>query len=268
MGILNITPDSFSDGGKYLDPDRAVACAKAMIAEGADFIDVGGESSRPGSLPVSVEEELNRVIPIIRQLADSTLVPISVDTTKAIVARQAMEAGAKIINDISALRQDPGMVQVAALTDATVVLMHMQGEPRTMQDQPHYDDLIGEIHCFLAGRVALAQAGGIAATRILIDPGLGFGKCLGDNFELLGRLREFSDLGPILVGPSRKSFIGKSLNLPVDERIFGTAAAVAVATLNGAAVLRVHDVKAMREVVEIAHRCLTHTPSPSLAGPI
>lgn len=255
MGILNVTPDSFSDGGEFLKPDVAVAHAMRMAAEGADFIDIGGESSRPGSDPVSLEEELRRVLPVLKALRSVCDVPISIDTTKAGVAAAAMDAGAVILNDISALRFDSEMLQVLRNSGAAVVLMHMQGEPKTMQDHPHYDDLIGEIRLFLEERIAFLLDAGIERDRILVDPGIGFGKRIEDNFELLARLAEFADLGPLLVGPSRKAFLGKILNRPPHERLFGTAAAAAVAAMNGADILRVHDVGPIREVVEVVQRC-------------
>ncbi len=257
MGILNVTPDSFSDGGSFLNPGKAFEQAHLIAEQGADFIDIGGESTRPGAQPVSAEEELRRVLPVIEKLTGSINIPISVDTTKAEVAGEALAAGAEIVNDVSALRQDPCMAETIAQADATVILMHMRGEPRTMQVEPHYDDLITEVRGFLHERVRSAKDAGIAEDRILVDPGIGFGKRLGDNLEILARLREFSGLGPVLIGPSRKSFIGKILDVPVDERAFGTAAAVAAATLNGADVIRVHDVKEMLHVVEVAARCLT-----------
>ncbi len=256
MGILNVTPDSFSDGGIFNDPGRALEQAQLMAEQGADFIDIGGESTRPGAQPISPEEELRRVLPVVREVADSVEIPVSIDTTKAEVAREALAAGAEIVNDVSALRQDPRMAETVAQAGATLVLMHMQGEPRTMQIEPHYDDLMTEIYGFLHERVLSARDAGIDEDRILVDPGIGFGKRLGDNLEILGRLREFSGLGPVLVGPSRKSFIGAILDVPVEERAFGTAAAVAVATFNGADVIRVHDVKDMLHVVEVAGQCL------------
>ncbi len=257
MGILNITPDSFADGGRYLEPEAALERAYRMVDEGADFLDIGGESSRPGAEPVPLVEELRRVVPVVKKLAKELNIPLSVDTTKAEVARRVLDAGARIINDISALGWDENMAQVVARSGAAVVLMHMKGMPRTMQERPAYDDLMDEVHAFLSERLAYAQDAGIPQERILVDPGIGFGKRLDDNFELLGRLREFCDLAPVLVGPSRKSFIGGVLDLPVNERLIGTAAAVAVAAVNGADVIRVHDVEEMRQAAVIAHRCMT-----------
>jgi dihydropteroate synthase len=259
MGILNITPDSFADGGRFLEPNAALDHAYQMVEDGADFIDIGGESSRPGSQPVPLVEELRRVVPVVKKLAKKIDVPLSVDTTKAEVARRVLDAGARIINDISALGWDEKMAEVVAGAKATVVLMHMKGMPRTMQERPSYDDLMDEVHGFLSERITFALDVGIQTDRILVDPGIGFGKRLDDNFELLGRLREFCDLAPVLVGPSRKSFIGNVLDLSVGERLFGTAAAVTVATINGADVIRVHDVEAMRQAAVIAHRCMTGT---------
>jgi len=257
MGILNVTPDSFADGGRFLSMEQAVEHGVEMADQGADFIDVGGESSRPGAQPVSLDEEASRVLPVIQRLAPKVNIPISIDTTKAEVARRALLAGAKIINDISALRADPEMINMALKFHAPVILMHMRGDPRTMQDQPHYKNVVREIHDFLEERIIFAQARGLEADHIIIDPGLGFGKRLGDNYEILRRLREFADLAPILVGPSRKSFIGSVLEVPPGERLFGTAAAAAVATMNGAAILRVHDVREMRQVAEITYQCMT-----------
>jgi dihydropteroate synthase len=259
MGILNVTPDSFSDGGQFFDPIRAVEHAHRMIEEGADFLDIGGESSRPGSDSVSAEEEIGRVIPVIKALRGKIDVPMSIDTTKADVAERALGAGASIVNDISAMQWDERMPEVIRRSGATVVLMHMKGEPKSMQTDPHYDDLMGEIHGFLAARVEVALQAGIERERIFIDPGIGFGKRVGDNFEILGRLRELGNLGPILVGPSRKSFIGYTLDVPADKRLSGTAGAVAVAALHDADVIRIHDVKEMSHVVEIASRCMYDT---------
>lgn len=245
MGILNVTPDSFSDGGCYLDVQRAVAHAEAMVAEGATLIDIGGESSRPGASPVPVDEELARVVPVVRALADSTDVLISVDTCKGVVAQHALEAGAHIVNDITALCGDPAMATVITDMEACIVLMHMKGTPRTMQQAPQYDDVVSEICLWLQGKVQNAEAQGIAAERIIIDPGIGFGKTTEHNLEILKRLSEFRALKkPLLVGTSRKSFIGNLLDVPVTERVEGTAATVCWAIAHGADIVRVHDVKA------------------------
>ena len=247
MGILNVTPDSFSDGGRFIDIETAVRHGMQMVEEGADFIDVGGESTRPGSEPVPLEEELRRVLPVITRLAKSIPVPISIDTYKSTVARQAVEAGATIINDISALRYDPAIAEVAAEYRASLVLMHLKGTPRTMQQDPQYSDVVREVRDYLREGTRLAQERGV--NQIFVDPGIGFGKNLEHNLELLRRLREFHALGyPVLVGPSRKSFIGTVLDLPVTERLEGTAAAVASAIMNGASVVRVHDVKPLKRV--------------------
>ena len=245
MGILNVTPDSFSDGGCYLDVQQAVKHAETMIAEGATLIDIGGESSRPGASPVSVAEELARVVPVVCTLIDTVDVFISVDTSKAEVARQALEAGAHIVNDITALCGDPAMATVIAEMNAGVILMHMKGTPRTMQRAPQYDNVVNEIRLWLKERVQNAEAYGIGPERIIVDPGIGFGKTTEHNLEILKRLSEFRELDkPILVGTSRKSFIGNVLGVPVTERVEGTAATVCWAIAHGADIVRVHDVKA------------------------
>jgi len=252
MGVLNITPDSFSDGGRFLKTDDAIRRAEALAEEGADLIDVGGESSRPGSDPVPVEEEIRRVVPVIEQLANRLPIPISIDTYKADVARRAVAAGARIINDISALRFDPEMARLAAREGVPVVLMHMQGTPKDMQAHPVYTDVIREITEFFEARIRFAEQAGIARERIVLDPGIGFGKTTDHNLEILARLDEFRSAGrPLLIGPSRKSFIGRVLGLPVEERLEGTAAAAAVGILNGASILRVHDVRAMGRVARM-----------------
>ncbi|MDZ7330834.1 MAG: dihydropteroate synthase [candidate division KSB1 bacterium] len=255
MGILNVTPDSFSDGGEYFEPDRAIARGMELARQGADIIDVGAESTRPGAEPISAEEEIARLLPVIRGLANLVDVPISVDTYKAPVAEAALHAGANMINDISGLRFDPDMKFVVARFQVPVVLMHIKGQPKNMQQDPHYDDVIGEICDYLAESIEMALAAGIPRDRIIIDPGIGFGKRLMDNYEIIRRLKEFSRLEcPILVGPSRKSFIGKVLNLPPDQRLEGTIAAVVVAIQNGAHIIRVHDVLPMVRACQIADR--------------
>lgn len=252
MGILNVTPDSFSDGGHYLDADRAVAHAKAMVAEGATLIDIGGESSRPGAVPVPAEEELSRVVPVIRALAGAVDVPLSVDTYKACVARHALEAGAHLVNDITALHGDAEMAAVVAEMEAGVILMHIQGTPRTMQLAPHYDDVVDEIRQWLQERVQLAEASGIAPERIIADPGIGFGKTTAHNLEILKRLDAFRKLGkPMLIGTSRKAFIGNVLDLPLEERGEGTVATVCWAIAHGADIVRVHDVKTVSRVARM-----------------
>jgi dihydropteroate synthase len=252
MGILNVTPDSFSDGGRFLALEAAVSHALRLVEEGADIIDVGGESTRPGASPVSEEEEIRRVVPVIEELSKRIPVPISIDTYKASVARRALEAGACIINDVTALGGDEKIASVAAETGCPVVLMHMKGEPRTMQDDPRYQNLLSEIIGYLRKQAALALQAGIKAERIIVDPGIGFGKTVEHNLLLIRHLRQLRSLGfPILVGPSRKSFIGKLLDLPVEERLEGTATAVACAILYGAHIVRVHDVKQMKRVQKI-----------------
>jgi dihydropteroate synthase len=262
MGVLNVTPDSFSDGGQYFNTDRAVERACEMAEEGADIIDIGGESTRPGSDSISAEEELDRVIPVIQRFREQVDIPISIDTTKSIVAREAIKAGAHIVNDISALRSDPGMATVVAEHQVPLILMHMKGLPKNMQKDPTYVDLIGDIYAFLDERVDAAVEAGIARDRIIVDPGIGFGKTWPDNFILLNRLKQFHGLGcPLLVGVSRKSFIGWALNLPEDDRVMGTAAAVAASVLKGVHIVRVHDVKEMVQVVQIVDRIRNTIPS-------
>jgi dihydropteroate synthase len=244
MGILNVTPDSFSDGGRFHRFEDAVAQGMRMVQEGADIIDVGGESTRPGSDPVTLEEELFRVIPVISLLAQRTEVPVSIDTYKSEVARRALDAGAQMINDISALRFDPEMKKIAGEYQVPVVLMHIKGTPKDMQKDPRYDDVVGEVRGYLQESILIAEQAGMDKERIIIDPGIGFGKRLADNLNILKNLREFSILGcPILIGCSRKSFIGKILDLPVGERLEGSLAALALAVMNGANIVRVHDVK-------------------------
>jgi dihydropteroate synthase len=250
IGILNVTPDSFSDGGHFYDPEDAVRHAMTMIEEGADFIDIGGESTRPGSDAIAVDEELRRVIPVIERLTKVSPVPISIDTYKSAVAAQALDAGAVIVNDISGLHFDASMVEVISDHGASVILMHIKGTPKTMQTDPQYDDVVDDICEYLQEGIMNAEGKGIE--QIMIDPGIGFGKTLSHNLEIIKRLREFQRLGyPVLVGLSRKSFIGKVLDLPVEERLEGTAAAVAASIMNGANVVRVHDVKAIKRVVQV-----------------
>lgn len=261
MGVLNVTPDSFSDGGRYLDPGAALKHALEMVEEGADLIDIGAESSRPGAEPVPEAEELHRLIPVVQEVCRQVPVPVSVDTTKAAVARTAIAAGAAMVNDISACEADPAMLGVVAETGAGLVLMHMQGTPRTMQQSPRYGSVVDEVCEFLRARIQAAVQAGIAADHILLDPGIGFGKNLKHNLTLLAGLDAFQSLGrPILVGVSRKAFIGEVLGRRTDDRLMGTAAAVAAAVLRGASVLRVHDVSAMRDVVRMVHAIQTHTP--------
>lgn len=254
MGVLNVTPDSFFDGGRYYDPARAEERALEMIAEGADIIDVGGESTRPGADPVPAEEECRRVLPVIRRLSQAVDVPISIDTYKAEVAKAALEAGATIVNDITGLQRDPDMAKVAADYGAAVVVMHSKGDPKTMQLNPEYDDVVREVREYLEKGCERAIQAGVLPDRIWIDPGIGigFGKTAAHSLTLLRRLRELRPLGfPILVGTSNKSVIGNVLNLPVNERVEGTAATIAAAIAYGADGVRVHDVRVMRRVSEM-----------------
>jgi len=252
MGVLNLTPDSFSDGSSYASFQEAVAAAEKMVTDGADIIDVGGESTRPGAEPVSADEEIDRVIPVIEKLAGCLNVPISIDTWKAEVAKAALQAGAEIVNDISAMTLDSQMLATVAESDAAVVLMHSRGKPAEMQKNTDYTDIVAEIMTFLAARLEATLSAGIDAERVVIDPGIGFGKSVAGNLEIIRRLRELQPLNrPILIGPSRKSFIGAALNRQVSERVFGTAASVAVAMMNGASIFRVHDVMAMRDSVDM-----------------
>ena len=252
MGVLNVTPDSFSDGGIFFETAHAVDHAFAMVEEGADFIDIGGESTRPFSEGISVEEELSRVIPVIEGIAGKVSVPISIDTCKGAVAREALKAGASIINDISALRLDPGIASAAAKTGVPVILMHMKGTPKNMQKQPVYDDLITEIKDFLEDAVQRAVKAGISKDLILVDPGVGFGKTFDHNLQIIQRLSSFSTLGmPILIGTSNKAFIGEILGKEAHERVTGTMATVAVAAMNGAHIVRVHKVKEAVETVRV-----------------
>lgn len=252
MGILNVTPDSFYDGGRYFDRSRAEERAFRLVEEGADLLDIGGESTRPGSDSVTPEEEIRRVVPLIEFLAGRIPIPISIDTYKAEVARVSLQAGAEMINDISGLTFDPDLVSVVAESGVPVVLMHTLGRPQVMQENPVYRDLIAEIKEFLAGAIQKAERSGVRPENIIIDPGIGFGKTVEHNLEIINRLADFQALGkPVMVGPSRKSFVGKILDEPVDERLEGTLAAVAIAAWNGAEIIRVHDVRAARKVVRI-----------------
>ena len=251
MGILNVTPDSFADGGRYAQPRQAVDVALKMVDEGADIIDIGGESTRPGSDPVSVEEELRRVLPVIEEISGKTLIPISIDTYKSEVADRALQAGASIVNDISGMAFDAAMASVVARYGATAVIMHMRGTPKTMQYHPVYDDVVREVVDFLERQCEKARSAGIQ--QLMVDPGLGFGKTVQHNIALMQNLSALHEVGyPVLVGPSRKSFLGSILDLPVDERLEGTAAAVALCIRNGASVVRVHDVKEMKRVALVA----------------
>ena len=257
MGVLNVTPDSFSDGGKFFKVEDAVNQGMKMAEEGADIIDVGGESTRPGSDPVLIQEELCRVIPVIRSLFKNTDVPVSIDTYKAEVAEQALDAGAQMINDISALRFDPEMKKVVSEYKVPINLMHIKGTPKNMQKNPWYEDVISEITEYLNESIKIAKDAGIDPEKIIIDPGIGFGKRLEDNLNILKNLKKLSILGcPILIGCSRKSFIGKILDLPVEERLEGSLAALAVAVMNGANIVRVHDVKESRRATSLVDAVL------------
>lgn len=253
MGILNITPDSFSDGGKYFgNIDDAVRRAVAMLEEGADIIDIGAESTRPGASYVSKEEEIDRIVPVIEKIVKETGAIISVDTYKSETAREALKAGAVIVNDISGLKSDVKMAEVVSDADAAVVIMHMQGVPQNMQDNPQYEDVVEDVISELKESISIAKIAGIQDNKIVVDPGLGFGKSLKDNLEIVNRLKEFKTLGyPILIGGSRKSMVGNVLNLPVEERVEGSLAVAAAAAMNGASVFRVHDVKETKRVIQM-----------------
>jgi dihydropteroate synthase len=252
MGILNVTPDSFSDGGRFIDSTQALEHAQRMIEAGAGIIDVGGESTRPGAADVSEEEEISRVVPVIEALANRFSVPISIDTSKAAVMSAAVEAGATMINDVRALRE-PGALEAAAKTQAAVCLMHMQGQPRTMQLEPHYDDVVAEVKTFLLERAVACEAAGIAADRLVIDPGIGFGKRLQHNLALLANVKALAEPGlPVLVGVSRKSMFQELLGRRVNQRLAGGLAIATTAALAGAAILRVHDVAETVDVVKVA----------------
>jgi len=256
MGILNVTPDSFSDGGKFIDVSRAVEHALRMIEQGAAIIDVGGESTRPGAADVSEQEEIRRVVPVIEALAARTSIPISIDTSKAAVMSAAVAAGATLINDVRALRE-PGALDAVARTDAAVCLMHMQGQPRTMQHEPRYDDVVGEVTAFLEQRVEACLAAGIGRERLVLDPGIGFGKRLEHNLDLLAHLTQLGRPGPnaglpLLVGVSRKSMFQTLLGRPVEQRLAGGLAVATATVLAGAAILRVHDVAETVDAVKVA----------------
>ncbi len=252
MGIVNVTPDSFSDGGLFLDARSAIAHGRELLAEGADILDIGGESTRPGATSVTLDEELSRVLPVIEALAADGA-RISIDTNKAEVARQALEAGASIVNDVAAFRFDPEIAAVTAEAGATCVLMHMLGEPRTMQDDPRYDDVVSDVKAFLEERLAYAVSQGIAEDDVWLDPGIGFGKTLEHNLELIRRLDEIVAIGrPVVFGASRKSFLGKLTGRLVDERLAGTIASNIIAYENGARIFRVHDVAPTVDALQVA----------------
>jgi dihydropteroate synthase len=251
MGVLNVTPDSFSDGGEFLDAERAVEHGSRMVADGADLVDVGGESTRPGSDPVSASEERDRVVPVVSRLAKELQVPISIDTMKPEVASAAMEAGASIVNDVSGGR-DPAMVEVVRSTDAGFVLMHMLGEPKTMQQDPQYDDVVREVHAYLVKRVDDAVEAGIARDHLCVDPGIGFGKTFEHNLTLLKHSFAFRDIRvPVLFGPSRKAFLGHLLDSEPGDRLEGTIAAAAWLASRGAHIVRVHDVREVSRVLKV-----------------
>ena len=256
MGIVNVTPDSFSDGGKFFSPEVAISHASKLISQGADIIDIGGESTRPGAEQVSESEELKRVIPVIEKIrTDNPTILISIDTTKASVAKHAVEAGADIINDVSGLSFDNNMIGIVESFNIPVVIMHMKGNPQNMQLNPKYKDIVNEILDFFKMKIKIAIQSGINRSMIILDPGIGFGKTVEHNFELLSRLNEFNVLElPIMIGPSRKSFIGITLDLPPEDRVEGTAAAVSAGVMNGASIVRVHDVKSMKRVVRIIEK--------------
>jgi dihydropteroate synthase len=253
MGILNVTPDSFSDGGQFLDPAFAVEQAQKMVAQGADIIDIGGESTRPGASYVSEEEEIDRIRPILQVLGKCIDIPLSIDTRKAAVAQMALDCGASIVNDVSALEDDSCMVKVIQESGAGVVLMHRQGPSARMQKAPHYEDVVEEVKSFLAQRVAFAQSMGIPSDHIIVDPGIGFGKTCNHNLKILSSIGEFIKLNqPLMIGLSRKGFIGELTGKPVAEREMGNAAAIATAVWQGAHILRVHDVSAMKDPIRVA----------------
>jgi len=257
MGILNVTPDSFSDGNLYFDRDKAVKHGLDLVKKGADILDVGGESSRPGSDPIPVEEELRRILPVISELRENSDILLSVDTTKAEVARRALDAGADIINDISSLQFDADMLPLAAEREAPVILMHMKGDPKTMQENPFYENLLAEVKSFFQERIDMAVSSGIKREKILIDPGIGFGKNFSDNLSLIRNLRYFKDLGrPLLVGLSRKSFIGKIVDQPPQDRLEGSLSAVVLSVSHGAHLVRVHDVAATKKAILVADAIL------------
>jgi len=261
MGVINVTPDSFSDGGRFFQAEQAIGQGLRLAQEGADILDIGGESTRPGSEPVTVDEELKRIIPVIESLAQKIRIPISIDTYKAEVAKRALEAGAEIINDISALRFDPEMVKVAREFGCPVILMHIQGTPRQMQENPVYQDVIGEIKAYFQRQIAYARQNGLDESQLIIDPGIGFGKTLEHNLEILRGLSQFQELRrPVLVGVSRKSFVGKILDLPVEERLEGSLAAMAYVILQGANIVRVHEVKESVRVARIIDELKRSSP--------
>jgi dihydropteroate synthase len=268
MGIVNVTPDSFSDGGEFLDPQRAIAHGRELAAEGADILDIGGESTRPGAEGVTAEEELARVGPVVDALSDDDGPSVSIDTSKLAVAEAALSAGATMVNDVTALRGDPELAGLCAERRCEVVLMHMLGEPRTMQENPVYEDVVDDVKAFLAERIEFAISQGIEKERIWIDPGIGFGKNVEHNLELHRRLGELTDLGrPIAFGSSRKSFIGKLTGAEVDRRLGGTIASNVIAYANGASMLRVHDVAPIRQALSVVDAILEPDRAAAIADP-
>jgi len=259
VGIVNVTPDSFSDGGIFLDPSAACDQAFRLVSEGADIIDIGGESTRPGSDPVSPEEELNRIVPVLETLRKYNFdKPISIDTRRLTVAERAVELGATIVNDVTALRYDPDLAGFIAQNDLGVVLMHMQGSPKSMQAEPHYDDVIREIGEFFRERIDYATSEGISRERIALDPGIGFGKLLEHNLSILKSTHDWLDLGrPVLIGPSRKRFIGELLGVEPPERVYGTIGACVASLYAGARIFRVHDVRPVKQALDVAYRILS-----------
>ncbi|MCZ6908084.1 MAG: dihydropteroate synthase [Deltaproteobacteria bacterium] len=254
MGILNVTPDSFSDGGRYVNPEMAIAHGAKLAGEGADIIDIGGESTRPGALRVSLEDEIERVVPVVRGLRRALSIPLSIDTYKAEVARRVLDEGVDVVNDISALRFDPAMVSLVASEKVPVVLMHMQGMPRTMQVQPHYQNVLEEVKDFLRDRIASVVETGVSPEQIIIDPGIGFGKNLDHNLALLRGLPALGSLGrPLLVGPSRKTFLGKLLQMGPEDRLEGSLAVAVAAGLGGANMIRVHDVRETLRALQVVN---------------
>jgi len=262
MGVLNVTPDSFSDGGRFLAAEDALTQALALVREGAAIVDIGGESTRPGSAPVPAARELDRVLPVIEALADRVGVPVSVDTTKAEVARRALAAGASLINDVSALRSDAGMIEVIAEAGCPVCLMHMKGQPKTMQDDPRYDNVVDEVLRFLEERMAFALASGLREDQLMVDPGIGFGKTVEHNLALLHDLRRFTVFGrPVVLGASRKRFLGAILGAEPGARAIGTVTTTVVGLLAGAHVFRVHDVKPNFEALRVGQAVLEGAPA-------
>ena len=257
MGILNMTPDSFSDGGQFKSHDKAIDHALKMVEEGANIIDIGGESTRPGAEAVQLEEELSRTIPIIEAVRLKSDCLISIDTYKSKVAKAALDAGADMVNDISGLPFDHNMASLVAKRNVPVIIMHIKGKPRDMQKNPNYDNLIKEIKAFFEVQIAIAKKAGIDSGNIILDPGIGFGKRLEDNFEIIRELGQISTMGyPVLLGPSRKSFIGFTLDLPIEERIEGTLASITAGVINGARIVRVHDIRATRRTLTITEKIM------------